>query len=221
MDYIYFIYKTTCIITNKFYIGMHKTKNINDGYLGSGFLLKKSIKKHGIENHFFEILHYCDTLEELIEKEVSIVNDELIKDPLCLNLKKGGIGGATMTGRKHSKETIEKIRKANTGKKRSERYRKENAIRMSIIWKGNKYAKGNKHWVGRKHKEESLIKMRDNHPFVKKVNMYDLQNNFIKSFNSLREAEKETGILRKHISRCCRGIAKTAGKHIWKFKIYE
>mgnify|MGYP003619267731 FL=1 len=60
--------------------------------------------------------------------------------------------------------------------------------------------------------------MRDNQPFVKKVIMYDLENNFIQEFNSLREAENLTGILRKHISRCCRGLAKTAGKHIWKFK---
>ena len=48
--------------------------------------------------------------------------------------------------------------------------------------------------------------------------MYDLDNNFIQEFNSLREAENLTGILRKHISRCCRGLAKTVGKHIWKFK---
>lgn len=60
--------------------------------------------------------------------------------------------------------------------------------------------------------------MRDNHPFVKKVEMYTQDGVLINEFNSLREAEKLTGILRKHISRCCRGLAKTAGKHIWKFK---
>ena len=126
-----------------------------------------------------------------------------------------------MTGRKQSKETIEKRVAKLRGKKRSEEYCKANAERMRIIWKGNQYAKGNKHWVGKKHKKESIEKMRDNHPFVKQVGMYDLENNFIKSFNSLREAEKETGILRKHISRCCRGLSKRAGEKIWKFKTYE
>ena len=220
-EYVYYIYKTTCTITNKYYIGMHKTCNLKDGYMGSGLLLRRSIKKHGLNNHFIEILEYCDSYEKLAEREQYIVNSDLLNDPLCMNLKTGGIGGATMTGRKQSKETIEKRVVKLRGKKRSEEYCKANAERMRIIWKGNQYAKGNKHWVGKKHKKESIEKMRDNHPFVKQVGMYDLENNFIKSFNSLREAEKETGILRKHISRCCRGLAKTAGKKIWKFKTYE
>ena len=166
-NYLYYIYKTTCLITNKYYIGMHKTYKHNDGYTGSGLLLKRSIKKHGVENHSFEILEYCDNLEHLCQREEQIVNENLLKDELCMNLKLGGVGGATMTGRKQNQETIEKIRKANTGKKRSDKYKEENAIRMSEIWKGNQYAKGNKHWVGRKHSEESLVLMRDNHPFRK------------------------------------------------------
>ena len=217
-NYLHYIYKTTCLITGKYYIGMHRTYKENDGYIGSGLLLKRSIKKHGFENHKFEILEYCDSVESLCKRESEIINKELLQDKLCMNLKVGGIGGATMTGRKMSQETKDKISKSNTGKKRSDKYKEENAIRMSEIWKGNQYAKGCTHWIGRKHKEETLLLMRDNHPFVKKVEMYDLNNNFIQEFNSLREAENITGILRKHISRCCRGLAKTAGKHIWKFK---
>jgi len=218
-QYIYYIYKITCIISNRYYIGMHRTTNENDGYFGSGNLLKRSVAKYGKENHIKEILEYCDSKEQLCEREAEIVNANLLKDELCLNMMTGGMGGATMTGRKRSLEAIEKTRKANTGKIRSEQYRKENAIRMSKIWKGNQYAKGSKAWVGKKHREDSKILMRDNHPFVKKVEMYTQDGVLINEFNSLHEAEKLTGILRKHISRCCRGLAKTAGKHVWKFKI--
>ena len=87
---------------------MHKTCNLKDGYMGSGLLLRRSIKKHGLNNHFIEILEYCDSYEKLAEREQYIVNSDLLNDPLCMNLKTGGIGGATMTGRKQSKETIEK-----------------------------------------------------------------------------------------------------------------
>ena len=54
----FYIYKTTNIITHKFYIGMHRTDNMNDGYLGSGVILKRSLKKYGKENHIKEILSY-------------------------------------------------------------------------------------------------------------------------------------------------------------------
>ncbi len=42
------IYKTTCTITNKFYVSMHSTDNLEDGYQGSGKRLKYSVNKHGI-----------------------------------------------------------------------------------------------------------------------------------------------------------------------------
>lgn len=90
---IFFIYKTTCLINNKFYIGMRTSYNINDGYIGSGKLLQRSIKIHGSENFKFEVLEYCANKEELCKREKEIVNEYLLKDPLCMNLKIGGEGG--------------------------------------------------------------------------------------------------------------------------------
>lgn len=29
----HYIYKTTCLITNRYYIGMHSTDNLEDGYI--------------------------------------------------------------------------------------------------------------------------------------------------------------------------------------------
>ncbi len=46
----YTIYKITNLINNRFYIGMHRTKNINDYYLGSGKLIIQAIEKYGEEN---------------------------------------------------------------------------------------------------------------------------------------------------------------------------
>ena len=45
----HFIYKTTDTRNGNFYIGMHSTKNLNDGYIGSGTRLKHLIYKHGKE----------------------------------------------------------------------------------------------------------------------------------------------------------------------------
>jgi hypothetical protein len=90
---IHYIYKTTCNVTGKWYVGMRSTDDINDSYMGSGKILRYSIRKHGIDNHTKEILEYCNSREELVLRETEIVTKELISDGKCMNLKEGGNGG--------------------------------------------------------------------------------------------------------------------------------
>lgn len=63
-----FIYKTTNLVNNKIYIGQSK-KNKPE-YLGSGKILKKAIKKYGIEKFKKEILCVCKDKTELNQKEI-------------------------------------------------------------------------------------------------------------------------------------------------------
>lgn len=90
---IHYIYKTTCIITGRWYVGMHSTSKLDDGYMGSGKLLRYSMRKYGIDNHIKEILEFSPTRELLKEREKELVNKELIGDGKCMNLKEGGDGG--------------------------------------------------------------------------------------------------------------------------------
>lgn len=109
-----YIYKTICQITGKYYIGMHSTNNLDDGYLGSGIQLSNSILKHGKVNHHREILLFTDTRELLVDKEREIVNEYLLQDPLCMNLMKGGSGPINC-----SLDSRLKMSKANLGKRRT------------------------------------------------------------------------------------------------------
>lgn len=86
----YFIYKTTNLINNKNYIGIHQTNNINDGYLGSGLHFLRAVKKYGKDNFKREILEFCSSYDELIEKEKLYVNEEWVNDKSNYNLKTGG-----------------------------------------------------------------------------------------------------------------------------------
>lgn len=89
----HYIYKTTCNITNRYYIGMHSTSNLGDGYIGSGRRLWLSINKHGKDNHSIEILEWLPDRSSLKSREKELVNESLLNDPLCMNLQLGGGGG--------------------------------------------------------------------------------------------------------------------------------
>jgi len=88
----HYIYKTTCKITNKFYVGMHSTDNLEDGYMGSGKRLGYSIRKHGKENHVTEILEFLPNRSSLKTREAEIVNEQFLQDHLCMNIALGGYG---------------------------------------------------------------------------------------------------------------------------------
>lgn len=86
----HFIYKTTAKFNGKYYLGMHSTDDLNDGYLGSGKRLLQDVKKYGADQYEREIIEFCDTREELEKREKIIVNENTIDNWHCLNLILGG-----------------------------------------------------------------------------------------------------------------------------------
>jgi hypothetical protein len=103
----YIVYKITNKLNNKYYIGMHKTNNLNDAYMGSGRLIKRAITKYEIENFEKEILHIFDNEQDMKnkEKELVVVSEE------TYNLLEGGKGGFgyinqnNLNNKNHSSET--------------------------------------------------------------------------------------------------------------------
>lgn len=116
---MYSVYKIISKITNEYYIGVHKTNNVNDSYYGSGIIIKRKIKKYGKENFQKIILNIFDTQEEAFEEEKRLLKENL-NNPMCLNIANGGQGGSNFAGKHHSEETKEKLRKISFGRKMSE-----------------------------------------------------------------------------------------------------
>src|ERR1017187_5419287 len=86
---IYLIYKIINKINDRYYIGSHMTENLDDGYMGSGNLIKEAIEKYGVE--IFEKQYLCfafdeDGLDWLEEQLVVTVS----QDPMSYNLIPGG-----------------------------------------------------------------------------------------------------------------------------------
>ena len=66
--------------------------------------------------------------------------------------------------------------------------------------------------IGKKMTKETLIKK------SKSVIQYDINMNFINEYYGITEANRKTKINLTNISACCKGLRKTAGGYIWKFK---
>lgn len=84
------VYKTTNTVNGKIYIGAHKTRNPNDGYLGSGSALRTAITKYGREAFSKEVLFSFSTEAEMLDKERELVTEEFCDRKDNYNLKVGG-----------------------------------------------------------------------------------------------------------------------------------
>jgi group I intron endonuclease len=105
------VYKTTNLVTGKFYVGLD-TKN-DPQYLGSGSVLKKAIRKYGQSNFKKEILEVCETLQELREREKFWIQ-QLSSQTAGYNVADGGLGGDTFTNNPNKEEIRKKFRKPHS-----------------------------------------------------------------------------------------------------------
>jgi len=155
---IHYLYKTTCLVTERYYIGMHSTCNLDDGYMGSGKRLKYSIRKYGVDNHKKEIIEFFETRELLIEAEKKAITPEMITDKNCMNLKEGGFGGFSVEQQKLN--AIKSNNKQKLLKETNPEWLKQKSEKISI---GNKkaYDSGQREkkyfydWTNKKHTEET------------------------------------------------------------------
>lgn len=128
----HFIYKVVRDFDQKYYLGMHSTDNLDDGYLGSGTLLWHSIKKHGRECHHLYIVEFLPDRRSLSAREKQVVNEEVVNDPMSFNLRVGGNGGdVTYSSGPLTEEHKQKVSAALKGKKKPEGFGKKISIALT------------------------------------------------------------------------------------------
>jgi hypothetical protein len=161
----HYIYKTTCNITGRYYIGMHSTSNLEDGYVGSGRRLWLSIRKHGKENHSVEILEWLLDRSSLKLREKEIVNEDLLKDKMCMNLQLGGGGG--FISEDHRVKCLDSFQKGGQIKlkdlwKNDSEWRYAQIQNRKDRWKNPIIADTMRkgiNWTGRSHSDETKQKI--------------------------------------------------------------
>ncbi len=152
----HFVYKTTNTINGKFYIGKHSTKNIEDGYLGSGRSIRDAIIKYGKENFEKEIIGFCANVKEAYELEEQLLKPIWDKC-ICYNRSCGGQGTGSgenhpMWGRTQSDEAKKRISAANVGHRGfmlGKKHSEESKKKMSEIKIGKVFSESHKRNIGK------------------------------------------------------------------------
>lgn len=160
----HYIYKTICLVTNRYYIGMHSTDNLEDGYSGSGTRLAHSKRKYGVDQHRLEILEFLPDRKSLRDREAKLVDREILADPMCMNLSLGG-GDIRLTKEQYIARNLkctaklkEKLAGPNgpalrrlIGDKSKEKFKTGRGFNIGTV-RGD--------WTGKKHRDDTIAKMR-------------------------------------------------------------
>lgn len=170
----YYLYQITNLVNNKIYVGVHKTMDMNDGYMGSGKVILRAIEKHGIDNFKKDILETFVDSESMYAREKEVVTDEFLLREDVYNLRRGGLGGFDYINANPSKYLTEKrlstlmpIEECRL--RRKELYESDNTFRlkMKIVAKNaNAAAQAaypNGVFFGRKHSNDTILKMKESH----------------------------------------------------------
>jgi len=92
----YLIYEIENLLNGKKYRGKHKTKNLDDEYMGSGLYIKRAINKYGLDNFKKTIIFMAFDEDSMNYMEkIEFVNSDWISlgPDFVYNLKVGGLGG--------------------------------------------------------------------------------------------------------------------------------
>ncbi len=206
-------------------------------------LLAKAIKKYGVDKFIFEVIIICFD-EDVYLYEPLYIKKYSSLAPNGYNATPGGMSG-TFIGKKHSEESKKKdseslkkyyennpevrqklserfqlhkeklilsIKEAAKKRREDKDYKKElsqevkNKIRDSLILynKNKKIDDKNKH----------IDKMKTIHGI--KIAQYDLSNNLINIYDTIKDAEKATGIHRANISAANKKANNRSCGFIWK-----
>lgn len=207
----YDVYKITNKVNNKIYIGITSKglsarwkEHLYNAEHGCPFKLHNAIRKYGKENFSIELIDFCNSWEELEEKEKQYISEyNTLSDEFGYNMTEGGDG---TIGRYVTEETREKIRQKAIGREINEKTRAKLSEAARVRTEGRE-AYWNSGKIGENRKKPVL--------------QYTKEGNFIKEFGGVNEAAVElnmsattiiTSLKHKNI------VGSKRNPYIWVYK---
>lgn len=214
-------------INKKTYVGITKSVT-NPQYrwrYGHGYtkceIMNRAINKYGWNN--FSHIVLCTTTKERAKLLESALIHLYKGSKVSYNISNGGDGvgvvsestkeklrqyvgpKASMYGKHPSEETI---------RKRVETRKRLNNYSRDMPWLAKYRLRKGKDspMFGRKPSENTLKAHK------KSILQYDLNDNLIKEFNSIKEAAEEVNVSKPAVVHCLKGKTRKAGGYKWKYK---
>jgi group I intron endonuclease len=219
---LYIVYMHTTP-SDKKYIGITKNKPNRRWVNGFGYhnniLFYRAIKKYGWDNIKSEILYQGLIKSEAEQREIELISQHKTNNPTYgYNVANGGNTIGTM-----SQGTKDKISKAKKGKTHnsSETRKKMSMAKIGKPLPKDVVEKMRVSRTGKKRTQETRERMRlaqiGNRNRRSPVSQYDMNGNFIKTWDAISDAQRTLNIDVSHISKCCRNKLKSAGGFTWKY----
>lgn len=230
MDLKYIVYITINLCNGKFYIGVHKTNpEVFDGYIGCGvyrqslankdIAFHNAVKKYGYENFKRTTIQIFPNTEEgkkkAFELEATLVNETLLKSKTCYNTSLGG--GGSYTGDDYKRvymfdlsgnylRSFKCVRDAAEFLQTSDVYATLKAIRNNCL----QTTQSSHGYFWSYQKKFEYIENQK----LRKVAQYTISGKFLRTFNSISEAERELQINTIH-----QAITKrfSSGGYQWRY----
>ena len=199
-------------------------------YLGSGIYLSRAIKKYGADHFSRQIIDVAETTDELNEKEKYwIAHYDAVKNTDFYNIAPGGDGGNVRAGYSDEEYRISEERRIAAVKNNHLKGDEcDSVLSESDVLSIIPLLLEGEHTVSisrqygvaqstiadiRKHRTWKHLTDGIVFPPIKPikptwgrpVDAFDLNGNFIATYSSAREAEKDLGVGYKMISRVCKG----------------
>ena len=214
------IYKITNLINGKVYIGQTTQSlekrwkdhcyTINKDYINSA--ISNALQKYGKDNFKIEKLISCDNIDHMNKCEIEEICRHDSIAPHGYNLQNGGHDNHVM-----HPDTIEKIRKANIGKKLS-------TAAKNKISNAHKGRKQDSTWIKKriesrknfKHSElsKNTIAIKKG---GKKFKVFTVQNEYVGEWIIINQCARDLGIRAPHINSCLKGRLRQHEGYIFKY----
>ena len=195
----YTVYKITNTINNKEYIGFHSTDDLEDGYLGSGKIIKKAIEKYGPDKFEKEYIEIFDNKEDAELLEQKLVDLAYVEREDTYNQSLGGnvciLYGENngFYGKSHTDDTKKKISEKNAGKKHTKENIEKISMSSKLMWLNNEELKQalSKRMKERIVSEETRKKISESHKGKKlsEESKKKISNSALERFNKYTDEE--------------------------------